>query len=179
MSASAPSGAAGTGSAPARVTITRRRGPSRRMRYSRRVLMALGIVLLAWGSYVMVDTVNVTRISGLALWTIAAIIIHDAIIGPALFVVGLLLRRGGQKLPGTVIAVVQGTLVVGSIMTLIVLPIFVAQNHIPLNPSILPLNYALNLAVFWLALIAAGTALSVALYLRAKRANDRPSSSQV
>ena len=176
--AGAAAAAAGTGSAPARVTITRTSGPSRGIRYSRRALMALGIVLLAWGTYIMLDTVNFTRISGVAMWTIAAIIIHDAIIGPALFVLGLLLRRGGQKLPGTVIAAVQGTLVVGSIMALIVVPIIVAQNYTPNNPTILPLNYALNLAVFWLVLIVAGTVLSVVLYLRARRAKARPSTSQ-
>ena len=68
MSTSAATGAGSTGSAPARVTITRKRGPSRGIRYSQRALMGLGLVLLAWGTYVMIDTVNLTRISGVALW---------------------------------------------------------------------------------------------------------------
>ena len=150
----------------------------RGIHYSRIALIAGGLALLAWGAYVLVDTVALPRITGLAIWIVAAIILHDAILAPILFGAGLLLRRTGQKVPGTVIAVVQGTLVVGSMMSLIVVPILVAQNFTPNNPTILPLNYGLNLGIFWAALLVIGSALSVGLYLRARRANDRPSSSQ-
>jgi hypothetical protein len=153
-------------------------GIGRGIRSGQIALLAVGIVLLAWGIYVMVDTVALPRITGLAIWIVAAIILHDAILSPILFGFGLLLRRAGQKVPGTVIAVVQGTLVVGSMMSLVVVPMLVAQNFTPNNPTILPLNYGLNLGIFWLALIVGGSALSVWLYLRAKRAKDRPSTNQ-
>ncbi|TFD52686.1 hypothetical protein E3T55_06200 [Cryobacterium frigoriphilum] len=153
-------------------------GVGRAIRYGQITLLAVGLALLAWGAYVMFDTVRLPRITGLAIWIVAAIILHDAILAPVLFGAGLLLRRAGQKVPGTVIAVVQGTLVVGSMVSLIVVPILVAQNFTPNNPSILPLNYGLNLGIFWLVLLLLGSGLSVWLYLRARRANERPSSSQ-
>lgn len=153
-------------------------GAGRAIRFGQIFLLTVGVALLAWGAYVMLDTVRLPRITGLAIWIAAAIILHDAILAPILFGAGLLLRRAGQKIPGTVIAVVQGTLVVGSMVSLIVVPILVAQNFTPNNPSILPLNYGLNLGIFWLVLVLLGTGLSVWLYLRARRANDRPSSSQ-
>jgi hypothetical protein len=158
---------------PARLT-----GAGRSIRSGQIALLTVGVALLAWGTYVMVDTVALPRITGLAIWIVAAIILHDAILSPILFGAGLLLRRAGRKVPGTAIAVVQGTLVVGSMMSLIVVPILVAQNFTPDNPTILPLNYGLNLGIFWLVLLVVGSALSVLLYLRAKRAKDRPSSSQ-
>ncbi|MFC5930719.1 hypothetical protein D6T64_13305 [Cryobacterium melibiosiphilum] len=153
-------------------------GAGRGIRFARITLLTVGVALLAWGAYVMLDTVRLPRITGLAIWIAAAIILHDAILAPILFGAGLLLRRAGQTVPGTVIAVVQGTLVVGSMVSLIVVPILVAQNFTPKNPSILPLNYGLNLGIFWLVLVLLGTGLSALLYLRARRANDRPSSSQ-
>ena len=153
-------------------------GVGRGIRFGQISLLAVGLALLAWGAYVMVDTVALPRITGLAIWIVAAIILHDAILAPILFGTGLLLRRAGQSVPGTVIAVVQGVLVVGSMMSLIVVPILVAQNFTPNNPTILPLNYGLNLGIFWLVLLALGSGLSVWLYLRARRAKDRPSSSQ-
>ena len=148
------------------------------IRYGRITLLAVGVALLAWGTYILFDTVKLPRITGLAIWIVAAIVLHDAILAPILFGAGLLLRRAGHTMPGTVIAVVQGTLVVGSMVSLIVVPILVAQNFTPNNPSVLPLNYGLNLGIFWLVLVLAGSGLSVWLYARARRAKERPSSSQ-
>lgn len=153
-------------------------GVSTGIRLGRITLLAVGVALLAGGVYVLFDTVRLPRITGLAVWIVAAIVVHDAILAPILFGAGLLLRRAGRTVPGTVIAVVQGTLVVGSMMSLIVVPILVAQNYIPNNPSVLPLNYGLNLGILWLVLVVAGSGLSAWLYLRARRANDRPSSIQ-
>jgi len=153
-------------------------GAATSIRLGRILLLAVGVALLAGGVFVLFDTVRLPRITGLGLWIVAAIIMHDAILAPILFGAGLLLRRAGRTGPGTVIAVVQGTLVVGSMMSLIVVPILVAQNYSPKNPTVLPLDYGLNLALFWLVLVIVGSGLCVGLYRRASRAKDRPSSSQ-
>ncbi|WEO78162.1 hypothetical protein BJQ94_03735 [Cryobacterium sp. SO2] len=152
--------------------------PTRRMRAARIALLALGVLGLAWGAYVLVDTVSLRRLPGVALWIGAAIVLHDAVISPLVFGLGVLTRRAGHRLAGSIIVTAQAVIVLGSLMTLIVVPAIVAQDLGPKNPTILPLDYAVNLGLFWLTLALAGGALSVWLYLRTRRANQRPSLTQ-
>ncbi|MBG6058494.1 hypothetical protein RCH16_003284 [Cryobacterium sp. MP_M5] len=150
--------------------------PGRGMRMARAMLVLLGAAGLAWGAWVLVDTVRVARLPGVALWVGAAIVVHDAVIAPLVFFGGVLLRRAGRRRAGVVVAVVQGTIVLGSIMTLIVVPEIVAQTQgqAPKNPTVLPLDYGLNLAVFWLVIAVGATAASAVLYARTRRAGRRP-----
>lgn len=151
---------------------------SRRMRLARIALIALGVLGLAWGAYVLVDTVALRRLPGLALWIGAAIVLHDAVISPVVFGLGVLTRRAGHRVAGSIIVTVQAIIVLGSLMTLIVVPAIVAKGLGPKNPTILPLDYAVNLGVFWLVLAAAGVVISGWLYLRTRRANQRSSATQ-
>jgi len=64
---------------------------------------------------------------------------------------------------------VQGTLVVGSIMSLIVVPLLIAQSRGTGNPTVLPLDYGVNFAVFWAAVAVIAAAVSFALYARGRR----------
>jgi len=145
------------------------------MRSARGVLIVVGVLGLALGAYVLVDTVAVRRLPGVALWIGAAIVLHDAVLSPLVFGLGVLTRRAGHRLAGSIIVTAQAAIVLGSLMTLIVLPAIVAQDLGPKNPSILPLDYALNLALFWLALAVASVLVSLWFYLRTRRANQRPS----
>jgi len=145
------------------------------MRTARGVLIVVGVLGLALGAYVLVDTVAVRRLPGVALWIGAAIVLHDAMLSPLVFGLGVLTRRAGHRLAGSIIVTAQAAIVLGSLMTLIVLPAIVAQDLGPKNPSILPLDYALNLALFWLALAVASVLVSLWFYLRTRRANQRPS----
>ena len=139
---------------------------SRRMRNIRLALLGVGVLLLAWGAFVLFDSVRLTRIPGVALWIAAAIVLHDAILAPIVFAFGIALRRAGRRVTGTVIAIVQGAIVVGSIVSLIAVPTLVAKNFAPANPTVLPLNYGLNLAIFWLLLALVTVGLSVWAFLR-------------
>ena len=159
-------------------TVLPRADEERRMRVARTVLILIGTAGLLFGLYVLFDTVRITRLPGVALWIGAAIVLHDAVVAPLVFFGGLLLRRAGRRVAGTIVLVVQGAIVVGSIMTLIVVPAMVAQGLTPNNPSILPLDYGRNLALFWLGVALLATIGSVLLYARSRRANQRPSSRQ-
>lgn len=150
----------------------------RRMRSVRTILILIGTAGLLFGLYVLFDTVRITRLPGVALWIGAAIVLHDAVLAPLVFFCGILLRRAGRRVTGTIVLVVQGAIVIGSIMTLIVVPAIVAQSLTPNNPSILPLDYGRNLALFWVAVALVATVWSVVLYARSRRANQRPSSRQ-
>ena len=142
---------------------------SQRMRSIRLVLLGVGVLLLAWGAFVMFDSVRLTRIPGVALWIAAAIVLHDAILAPIVFACAIALRRVGRRTTGTVIAIVQGAIVVGSIVSLIAVPTIVAKNFAPANPTVLPLNYGLNLGIFWLVLAVLTVGLSVWAFMRGRR----------
>jgi len=152
--------------------------PSQRMRVARFALIAVGILGLGLGAFVLFDTVALRRLPGVVLWIGAAIVLHDAVISPLVFGLGVLTRRAGHRLTGGIIVTVQAVIVVGSLMTLIVVPAIWAQGLGPKNPTILTQDYAVNLGLFWLALAVVGGAVSVWLYLRTRRANQRPSLTQ-
>ena len=157
----------GTGLNPPPAGITA--STSRRMRTIRWVLVGGGVLLLAWGAFVMFDLVRLTRIPGVALWIGAAILLHDAILAPIVFALGIGLRRAGRRVSGTVIVIVQSGIVVGSIVSLIAVPTIVAKNFAPANATLLPLDYGLNLGIFWLVLAALTVGLSVWAVLRERR----------
>jgi len=139
-------------------------------------LIAFGIALLGIGVVVLFQEVNPKRYIGILTWLVAALIIHDGIIAPAVFAVSLLSRRLSTRVPAVVIAIVQGALVVGGVVTLIVVPEILKKSIGTLSSSILPQNYLLNLFLFYGALVAVTVAIAVGYYRRfARRANVRPS----
>ena len=81
----------------------------------------------------------------------------------------LVLRRAGHRISGTIILVVQGALVVGGVMTLVVVPLLIAQSRGTGNPTVLPLNYGVNFAVFWAAVAVVAAGVSFGLYARGRR----------
>ena len=99
--------------------------PSRRMRVARFALIAVGILGLGLGAFVLFDSVALRRLPGVVLWIGAAIVLHDAVISPLVFGLGVLTRRAGRRLTGSIIVTVQAVIVLGSLLTLIVVPAIV------------------------------------------------------
>lgn len=138
-------------------------------------LVAFGIALLVVGGIVLLMDVKPERYLGIVAWFAGALIIHDGIAAMAVFGVSVLMRRAGKRIPFPVIAIVQGALVIAAIFAAIVVPEILKQMIGSANPSILPLNYGLNLALFYAGL-AVATAVAIAIYLVvAKRQKLRPS----
>jgi hypothetical protein len=145
---------------------------SRSVRAWRIGLVAAGVVLLAIGGVTMLGDVNPKRYVGILTWFLGALIIHDGIVAFAVVGVNVAMRRAGRRVPLPVLLILQGAIVVGAIMALIVFP-EVAKQHIgSANPTLLPLDYALNLAVFYGALVAV-TAVTIVVYLRATARSRR------
>jgi hypothetical protein len=142
-------------------------------------LLIVGILLLGLGGVVMLQEVNPKHYVGILSWFIGALIIHDGIIAPAVFGVSLAFRRAQHRVPAVVIAIVQGALVVGGIIALIVVPEILKKSIGTLSSSILPQNYALHLVIFYVVLVAL-TAIAIVIYLRvfASRQKLRSSSDQ-
>ncbi|MET1053630.1 MAG: hypothetical protein ABWX65_13420 [Mycetocola sp.] len=144
------------------------------------VFIAFGVIFLGVGGLVLLDLVKPERYLGILVWFGGAIIAHDLIIAPLVFGVGLLMRRASKRIPLGVLLIVQGAIVVGAITVLIAVPEVLARDRVNArNATVLPLDYAGNLVLFY-AVLAAVTAVAIVVYLRvlAKRQNVRPSSSQ-
>lgn len=133
-------------------------------------LIGLGVALLLVGGVVLLMDVKPERYLGIAAWFIGALIVHDGIAAMAVFGVSIIMRRAGKRIPLVVIAIVQGALVIGAIFTAIVVPEILKKAIGSANPTILPLNYGLNLLLFYaaLAVVTAG-AIIVALVIRRRR----------
>jgi hypothetical protein len=142
-------------------------------------LIFFGLALLATGAYVLTDEVSPKRYVGILTWFLGALILHDGILAPATFGLSLIFRRMQAKVPAIVIAIVQGALVIGGIITLIVVPEILKKQIGTLSSSILPQNYALHLGVFYVVLLLL-TAIAIGIYLRlfARRQKLRPSTDQ-
>jgi hypothetical protein len=138
------------------------------MRLARIILIAVGLAGLFFGALILVQKERPDQILGVIIWILAAIIVHDGILSPLLLLVDVWMRRAGRRIPYGVLAIVQGGVVVGAIMSMLVLPEIYKKSLGVKNPTILPLDYGLNLALFWAA-VALLTAAACALYLRSAR----------
>lgn len=142
-------------------------------------LIVVGILLLGVGGLVLLDQVKPQRYLGILAWFGGALIVHDGIIAMAVFGASVLMRRSATRIPLPVIAIVQGAVVVAAIVTALVVPEILKQGIGSANASILPLNYAANLGLFYAGL-AVATGIVIAIYFAffARRQKLRPASSQ-
>lgn len=142
-------------------------------------LIVGGIAVLGIGGITMLNDVAPENYLGILIWFAGALILHDGIAAMAVFGASVVLRKAGRRIPFAVLAILQGALVIAAIFTAIVVPAVIKQSIGTANPTILPLNYGLNLVLFYAAL-AVLTALTMGIYLavRARRQKLRPSLTQ-
>lgn len=147
--------------------------PERRLRLARVILIALGVIVLGVGAVVMFTEVRPAQIVGVGIWIVGAIVIHDAILSPVLLGIDVLMRRAGRRVRLGVVVIIQVGIVVGAVMSLLVIPEVYAKTLGPKNDTVLPLDYGLNLALFWAA-TAVLTALAAIIYVRLRPRPARP-----
>lgn len=143
-------------------------------------LIAVGVGLLLVGGVTMLNDVAPKNYVGILIWFAGAIIIHDGIASFAVLALGIAMRRLGQRfrVPLGAIIIVQGAIVLGAIMALIVFPEIIKKSIGRANPTLLPLDYGLNLAIFYAVLaVLTGAALAV-YFVVTRRQKVRPLSSQ-
>jgi hypothetical protein len=146
------------------------------MRRVRIGLVGLGILLLVLGVITLLNDVgDPESYLGLAAWLLGAVVIHDGIISFAVFGASVIMRRlgGTLRIPLPVILIVQGALVVGGIMALVVVPEIMKKSIGTANPTLLPLDYGLHLAVFYAVLVPL-TVVAITAYLVLARRRRRP-----
>jgi hypothetical protein len=148
------------------------------MKASRIILLVFGVLLLALGAVVLVDTVKPVKIVGIASWFLLALIVHDGVIAFAAFGVALAMRKVGRRVPLPVIAIVQGALVLSAVFALLVLPEIYKQHLGSKNYTVLPLDYGLGLLMLWAATIVVTVLAIAGYYAFTRRQKQRPSVSQ-
>lgn len=145
-----------------------------RVRAARIVLVVLGVLVLAFGAWVLVTTVRPNRIGGLATWLLGAVVLHDAILSPFVLAVGMGLRRAGRALRTWVLVVVQAAVVLGSVLALVVLPEIAAKAHGTKNDTVLPFDYTTRLLVVEGVLVVVVVIALVVGAVTARRRSEQP-----
>ena len=143
------------------------------MKRIRIILIAVGVLVLGIGALTMVKDVEFNQIIGVGIWIVGAIVIHDAILSPVLLGIDVVMRRSGRRVSLGVIVIIQIGIVLGAIMSLLVLPEIYAKTLGAQNVTVLPLDYGLHLALYWLA-TAVLTAAASLIYLRFRRRRLQP-----
>lgn len=118
----------------------------------RGVLLAAGIGLIAIGGFLMATTLSPPQLVALVIWLAAVIVVHDAVLAPALSVLHARWWRRADTRPKSVTAVAQVGFVVGGVLTLFVVPEIWAQGRGNPNPTILVGDYAMRLLVAWVVI---------------------------
>ncbi len=135
----------------------------KRWRYA---LVGAGVLLLFYGGVRLVAEVP-QSLSGLALWMVGIVVIHDGLLSPMVVGVGWLLAR---TVPPSGRRYLQAALVVAGLITIIAIPLIARRGTQPPAKALLLQNYGANLAIL-LGLVAA---LNLAAYL-VTTARDRGS----
>jgi hypothetical protein len=128
-------------------------------------LILFGLAFMGLGAYIGWIWLSHKQYARVIEWMIGALIVHDGIIAPAVFVSTLIARRLGEKVPAAVIAIVQGVLVIGGIVTLLFLPEVLKKAIGTASSSILPQSYGLHLVLFY-AVLGVLAALAIGFYVR-------------
>lgn len=135
---------------------------------SRGLLAFVGAIFLALGAYALLTGVDSSSYPNIVIWLAAGVIAHDVILVPALTILGIALTK---LLPASVRPIVQGSLIVAGVLTLIAIPVIIGGGKNPSNPSLLPLDYSRNLIII---LICVGLACGFLIALKLIRGRKRP-----
>jgi len=118
------------------------------------ILAAAGILLGLFGVYRLITEIPLSSLIALGVWLLAALLIHDGLLAPAVVGLGVLLRR---FIPDRGRRYLQAALLVGALVTVVALPMIYLRGSQPAVKALLRGNYGLNLgliAVITLSLYA-------------------------
>ena len=127
------------------------------MRGYRIALGVAGGLLLTFGLFRLVTSLELGDLVALGLWLAVALALHDGVVAPLTVGTGVLLTR----VPARARRYLQGALIVGALVTVIAIPLIHRRGTQPEVKAILLRDYAGNLALL-LGLLAA---VAVALYV--------------
>jgi hypothetical protein len=130
------------------------------------VLIVLGLAGIAYGVSQLLLHVTPADLLRLALWLVAALVLVELVLGPALVGAGWLLRRW---VPDRGRRYLQTGLIIAAMITVIALPMIYLQGGQPPAKALLVQDYRVNLAVL-VGLVAVGTGAAYAVRVARDRA---------
>lgn len=145
---------------------------SRAVSRARAALGVIGVAIAGYGVYLVVKTVPWASYLAIATWLVAAVILHDAVLVPAVSLLRAATLRAGRRLPAAALALIEGAFVVGGVLSLVAVPEIWAKHLGRQNPSVLPGAYGQALLVTWvvLAVLTAGSVAVLAMIARRQTA---------
>ncbi len=129
-------------------------------------LAGAGLVVLAYGAFRLLTQVPPGSLVALALWLVAALVLHDGVLAPAVVGTGWVLRR---LVPDRGRRFLQAGLIVAGLITVVAAPMIALRGSQPAVKALLLQNYAGNL-VLLLAGLAGVLLLAYAVQVRRDRA---------
>lgn len=142
---------------------------SRALTRVRLVVGVLGVALAVYGVFLVVRTVPWTSYLAIGLWLAGAVVLHDAVLVPAVSVLRGATLRLGRRLSAGSVALVEGAFVVSGVLSLIVVPEIWAKHLGPLNPTVLPGSYGRALLLTWLIVAVVTVGFVAVLAVLARR----------
>jgi hypothetical protein len=139
------------------------------MKIWRIVLAVVGIGIATYGISQLLSQIPRETLWLLALWLIAALIIHDGLLSPAVVGVGAVLRR---YVPDRGRRYLQFGLIMAAMVTVIAVPLIYRAHRQPPAKALLLQDFGINLIVL-LAAIGGGTLIAYAI--RVARDRSLPS----
>ena len=127
------------------------------MKAWRIILATAGILLGLFGAYRFFTQIPLSNLIALAVWMIAALLIHDGVLSPLVVGIGYLLRR---FVPDRGRRFLQLGLIMTGMITVIAVPMIYLRGSQPAVKALLLQDYRANLTVI-MAIIAGVT---LALY---------------
>jgi len=148
--------------------------PARAQRYGRLfwVLLPVGGLLMAWGLVGLLRQSSSTVPASWLRWLLGGLLAHDLLLAPAVFAVGLAVRR----LPAALQPPARTALIVSGTLALMTVPLLLGYGRAtqPGNVSLLPGNYPANLALVIATVWAAAGAWSLLTLARRRNGRHRP-----
>jgi hypothetical protein len=117
----------------------------------RLVLGAAGGLLTAFGVFRLVTEVPGRGLLGLAVWLAGALVLHDAVLSPAVLGIG----AGLRKVPARGRTYLQGALIAGGTVTVVAVPMIYLGGSQPRVKALLTQDYRVNLALLLVVIAAA------------------------
>lgn len=118
-----------------------------------------GIAVVVYGIGRLFTGIPLQSLTLLALWLIAAVVIHDGLVSPAVVAVGWTLRR---LVPPRARRYLQAALIMSALVTIVALPMIYRANRQPPSKAILRQDFGTNLALL-VAIIAVATLIAYAV----------------
>lgn len=131
------------------------------MRLARLALVGAGAAAIGFGAVLLLTTQRFDQLLSLAAWLAGAIIVHDGVIAPSTTLVTRGLDAADRSLRSRTRTLIRMAWGIGACLTLLAVPLIVAQARGARNESVLAGDYARDLALLWGA-VAALTVLAVA-----------------